>query len=149
MKINEFAKYVLIGFGALMVGQTGFSNQLDTDSATVSLSVGKYAEITGLDDFALSLTTGADGAMGSEYGGSDQFSVESNCPILVAVTGTDLAMGSNSISTSYKLDGEDSFQTLGMHNSSHTISATAELGNVSSQEAGAYSSEVTITVSAI
>jgi len=122
--------------------------QLDSDSATVTLAVGMYAKISNLDDFALT-TSGTDGAAGAIYTGSDQFMVESNCPILVSVSGADLSNGADSIDTNYQLDGNDTFQTAGKHSGNHTVSASATLGNISSQEAGGYASNITITVSAL
>ena len=82
---------------------------------------------------------------------SDEFRVESNCPVNITVEGNDLANGTGStISTSYKLDGADSIQTTGgVHNGLHSVSAEATLGNISAQEAGDYAADITITVSAI
>ena len=49
-------------------GQTTF----DTETANVTMTVGLYASITGLDDFALT-TTDIDGSAGAVYNGADSF----------------------------------------------------------------------------
>ncbi len=121
-----------------------------SDSATVSLNVGLFATIVGLDDFALA-TSDADGSENAIYSGSDAFTVKSNGQISVTLTGADLVNGANVITPSYALDSAGlTFDTgAGVHNSSHTVSASATLGDVSDQEAGAYSGDITITVSAL
>ena len=124
---------------------------LDSDSATVNMSVGLYASLTGLDDFTLS-TTDADGSASAVYSGSDDFQLESNGQVRVNLSGGNLSNGSTSIATSYAMDGSGTTfdTTLGVvHNASHNVSATAILGNISSQQAGAYSGVITLTVSAI
>jgi len=141
-----------VSVAALIFGASFASaDSLDSDSAVVSLSVGQYASLTQLDDFVLSLSSGADGDASSMYDGSDEFRVESNCAVNISMSGEDLSNGSgSSISTDYFLDGAESIQTdAGVHNALHTVSAEATLGNISSQEAGGYSANITITVSAI
>lgn len=125
--------------------------ELDSDSATVSMDVGLYASLTGLDDFSLS-TSDSDGAAGAIYSGSDSFNVESNGQVRVSMTGGNLSNGSDSVSTSYALDDDGmTFDTTAdsVHNASHSVSAQATLGDISAQKAGAYSGSITITVSAI
>lgn len=124
--------------------------QLDSKSAVVNLQVGKFAKITGLDNFTL-LPQSSDGAANSIYSGSDQFQLETNCAVQVNLSGEQLSNGSSSISTSYKLDnGGMSFETgPGVHSAPHSVSASATLGNISSQEAGAYAANITITVAAL
>ncbi len=121
-----------------------------SDSATVSMNIGLFAAIVGLDNFSLS-TTDADGSENAVYSGSDAFQVKSNGSIRVTLTGADLVNGANVITPSYAMDSAGlTFDTgVGVHNSSHTVSASATLGDVSDQEAGAYSGEITITVSAL
>lgn len=123
--------------------------KVDSDSAVVRMNVAKYAQITGLDDFILN-TANIDGSAGAIYSGFDLFNLESNCAVQVDLVGASLSKGSNILSTKYKLDdAEMTFQTTGAHNKSHKISAEAVLGNISSQEAGDYSADITLTVSAI
>ena len=127
------------------------ASELDSESATVSMNVGLYASLTGLDDFSLS-TSDADGSAGAVYSGSDSFNLESNGQVRVSMSGGDLSNGSDSVSTAYNLDSDGmTFDTTAdaVHNASHSVSAAATLGNISSQKAGAYSGSITITVSAI
>jgi len=139
---------------ATAIGALAFNAQaaeLDSDSATVSMNVGLYASLTGLDDFSLT-TSDADGSAGAIYSGSDSFNLESNGQVHVSMTGGDLSNGSDSVTTAYALDGGSTeFDTTvdSVHNAAHTVSAQATLGNISSQKAGAYSGSITITVSSI
>lgn len=124
---------------------------LDTDSATVSMSIGLYASLTGLDDFTLT-TSDADGSAGAVYAGSDSFNLESNGQVRVSLAGSDLSAGLDSVDTTFSMDGEGTTidtTSSSVHNASHSVSAQATLGDISSQQAGAYSSVITLTVSAI
>ncbi len=125
--------------------------ELDSDSATVSMSVGLYASLTGLDDFSLS-TSDADGEAGATYNGNDDFNLESNGQVHVSMSGGNLANGADSVATTYSLDSASTaFDTAAgvIHNASHNVSAQAVLGAISAQKAGAYSGSITITVSSI
>ncbi len=125
--------------------------ELDADSATVSMSVGLYASLTGLDDFSL-ITLDADGEAGATYNGSDDFNLESNGQVHVSMTGGDLSNGAETVATSYSLDSASTaFDTSSgaVHNASHNVSAQAILGAISAQKAGSYSGSITITVSSI
>ena len=136
---------------ALGLASAAGAQTLDQKSANVSLDVGKYAAITNLDDFVLT-TTDVSGAAGAVYTGSDSFNLESNTQVHVSVSGGDLSNGSNSIPTSYNLNGAGmQFDTAAdsVHNGAHTIAASAQLGAISAQKAGGYSSVITVTVSAI
>lgn len=147
MKLNKLALATVIG----LVGFNAQAVELDSDSATVTMNVGLYASLTGLDDFALS-TTDADGSAGAVYKGSDDFNLESNGQVHVSMTGGALSNGSDSLATMYGLDDANTeFDTASdaVHNETHRVSASAELGQISAQKAGAYSSAITITVSSI
>ncbi len=136
--------------GTAFVGQT-YAAELDSKNATVSMSVGQFASITGLDDFVLS-TLGSDGAAGAIYSGSDAYNLESNAQVRVSLSGGNLTNGSDSVSTSYSLDGGGlTFDTTSdsVHNGSHTIAASATLGDISAQKAGAYSTVITLTVASL
>ena len=139
---------------ATIAGSLAFSAQaveLDSDSATVSMNVGLYASLTGLDDFSLS-TSDADGEAGATYNGDDDFNLESNGQVHVSMSGGNLTNGSDSVATSYSLDGASTaFDTTTgvIHNASHNVSAQAVLGAISAQKAGSYSGSITITVSSI
>lgn len=124
---------------------------LDQKSATVSMDVGRYAAITGLDDFVLH-TNDVSGAAGAVYSGADEFFLESNSQVHVTLTGGDLTNGKDSVPTSYNLDGADmQFDTAAdsVHAGAHKVAAAAKLGAISAQKAGGYASTITITVSAI
>ena len=139
-----------IALAGSVVAAPAFAN-LDSDTATVSMTIGLYASLTGLDDFTLS-TSGTDGAASAVYTGSDSFNLESNGQVRVAVSGSDLSNGSDTVSTVFALDSSGTtFDTTAdsVHNSAHSIAATATLGAISAQQAGAYSSTITLTVSAI
>ncbi len=158
MKQRIFASLIGVGFVVSMFfGASAFAGggSLNnggsvSDSATVNMVVGKFAAINGLADFTLS-TQSADGAAGSVYAGSDEFRLISNSAVHVILEGSDLVSGTNSVPTVYSLDAAGtSFDTsAGVHNQEHTVSASATLGEISAQEAGAYSAEITITVSAL
>jgi len=149
MKLNKIIAAIGVATALTLPGVSSAS--LDTDSATVSMSVGLYASLTGLDNFVLS-PDGTDGASGSIYSGDDTFNLESNGQVRVSLSGGDLSNGSDSVSTTYEMDSDGTtFDTTAnaIHNANHSVSASAVLGDISSQKAGAYSSTITITVSAI
>ena len=121
-------------------------------SGNVTMTIGLYASITGLDDFTLT-TTDIDGSAGAVYDGADNFNVESNGQVRVVLSGANLTNGSDSVSTVYELDstGGTTFDTTSgvVHNASHSVSAAATLGAISDQLSGNYASTVTLTVSAL
>ena len=138
-----------ITFGSLLSAPV-FAD-LDSDSATVSMQVAQFAALTGLDDFVLT-TTDASGSAGAVYSGSDSFNLESNTQVRVAISGGDLSNGSDSVSTTYGLDGGGMIMDTevdSVHDAAHTVSAQATLGDISAQKAGAYSADITLTVSAL
>jgi len=142
------------------------ADSLGSDSAEVTLDIGKFAQVTNLDDFSLSLEDGlTDGDANAFYSGTDTYNIESNTGVTVALTYEDLSNGSDRVSTNYDIDiggnGVASasliksnlvtFNTTAdqVHDSSHVIGARAQLGDISSQKAGAYSANITMTVSAL
>lgn len=140
-----------IALAGSIVSAPSLAAGLDTESATVNMNVGLYAALTGLNDFTLT-TSDADGSAGAVYSGNDDFQLESNGQVRVTLAGANLQNGTDSVSTAYKLnDAGTTFDTeaLKVHNASHKVSAAATLGEISSQQAGAYSSVITLTVSAI
>lgn len=146
-KLNKIAAVVALGS---IVSAPAFA-QIDSDSAVVSMNVGLYAALTGLNDFVLT-TSDTDGAAGATYTGSDEFQLESNGQVRVNLDGGNLSNGVDTVSTSYNLDGAGmTFDTTAnsVHNAAHTVSAAAVLGEISAQQAGAYEGEITLTVSAI
>lgn len=124
---------------------------LDTDSATVSLSVAQFAALTNLDDFVLT-TTDPDGSASANYTGSDSFDLESNTQVRVTLSGGDMSNGTDTIPTSYDIDSVGLIMDTtanSVHDAPHVVSAEAILGAISAQQAGSYSSEITLTVSAL
>lgn len=148
--MNMFKKALIVTAVSTLISGHAMAD-LDSDSATVSMSVAQYAALTGLDDFVLS-TTDTDGASGSVYSGSDSFNLESNAQVRVSLSGGDLSNGTDSVSTSYSLDdGGTTFDTTAdsVHNASHSVAASATLGAISAQKAGSYSAVITLTVAAL
>ena len=158
MKKNIFTALLIAGFvvsmsfssSAFAIGGSLNNNGTVSDSATVSMEVGKFAAIAGLDDFSLSTQDG-DGSEGAIYSGSTTFRLISNSAVHMTLEGTNLLNGANSVPTVYELDGSGTSldTSTGVHNQEHTVSANATLGEISAQEAGAYSGQITITVSAL
>ncbi|MBT3584588.1 MAG: hypothetical protein HN509_06760 [Halobacteriovoraceae bacterium] len=141
-----------LSFLVLAVSFIGTANaeQMDQKSATVRLEVAKFARITNLDDFVLSRQS-TDGDAASIYDGSEEFRLESNTAVSVSLSGEMLSNGTSRIDTNYALDDDGlSFDTEpGVHNEEHKVSAEATLGQISDQEAGSYSAQITITVAAL
>ena len=150
MKFNIKKLVLVTAISSLAMGVQAV--ELDSDSATVSMSVGLYASLTGLDDFSLS-TSGVDGTAGAVYSGNDDFNLESNGQVRVSITGGNLSNGSDSVATTYDLDAGagTTFDTTtdAVHLATHNVSASAVLGDISAQKSGAYSGDITITVSSI
>jgi hypothetical protein len=141
----------LVAAMTLATSASVFASSIDSDSATVSMSVGLYASLTGLDDFVLT-TSDTDGSAGAIYSGSDNFNLESNGQVRVSMSGGDLSNGTDSVSTTYALDGSGTtFDTTAdaVHNAAHSVSASATLGAISAQKAGGYSGVITLTVSSL
>jgi hypothetical protein len=147
-KLNLASAIVLAG----SIFATPAFAALDTDTAVVRMNVGLFASLTGLNDFVLT-TTDPDGSAGAVYSGSDDFNLESNGQVRVTMTGADLASSNGSkVPTAYNLnEGGLTFDTESnkVHNQAHKVAASATLGAISAQQAGAYSSIITLTVSAI
>ena len=124
------------------------SNAPLQSDATICMSVGAQASLTELEDFTLRPVSG-DGSAGALYEGVDQFRLDSNAPVRVIIEGEMMSNGVNTIDTFYQIDGaRDYFDTAseGIHSSSHTLSARAQLGRISQQLAGDYSATLVLTV---
>ena len=135
----------------LLLSTWGHAQQkLDEAGAGVYMKVAEFAKITNLDDIYL-YTDGVDGDKGAIYNGSDQFNLESNTAVQVVLTGTQLTNGESEVKTEYILDKEGmNFNTAaGVHNGEHMVRASAQLGNISSQEAGDYKGSIQVTVSTL
>lgn len=128
------------------------SRFLDEDAAIVCLDVGVRAAITGLEDIELSLARNQDrrdGDKGAQYMGVDSFFLESNAPIRVIISAAPLTNGLDILSTSYDIDNNanmfESKSNQG-HAQEHQLQVRAQLGEISSQLAGEYSSTLVLTV---
>ena len=148
-------KYTLIAFSTLTITasvQAERFGNLDSelsDDAVVCMSVGTYASVSGLDDMTLK-SLGSDGAAGASYEGIDTFHVQSNSGVRIMVAGEPLTNGQDTIRTYYFIDNQLGGTTTPAgvaHDSNHQIKAVAQLDNISSQQSGTYTTEVTVTVS--
>ena len=149
MKNLSILAIVLGMLGQPMSAHAG--DDLDQKHADVTMNVGLFAKISGLDDFALS-PVAKDGNAGAIYRGSDTYRLESNGHVRVSLSGSALKNGADEVVTVYELDNSGPhFDTAvgEKHNSEHIVSAEAELGDISEQIAGAYKSRITLTVSAL
>jgi len=121
---------------------------LDQETVTVCMSVDVRASITGLDDIKLS-AQGKDGDAGTLYVGSDEFTLESNAPVQIEVTGIKLSNGPSVLNTVFRIDGGQATLISGDNGTyvgTHSITASARLGAISEQLAGDYSATVVVTV---
>ncbi len=126
----------------------GQSDVLDRVSREVCLDIGIRAQITGLDDITLTTAQG-DGESGATYSGRDTFFLESNAPVRVIISAAPINNGLDTLPTNYFIDGgSELLETAGNgpHAASHSINIEAQLGSISDQLAGNYSSTLLITV---
>ena len=133
------------------IGGHAYASDLDSDSATVRMNISQFAALTDLDDFVLT-TTDTDGAANAVYSGEDSYHLESNSQVRVSLSGGDLSNGSDTVSTTYALDNDGLIMDTTVdvvHDGDHSVSAEATLGDISSQKAGAYSADITLTVSTL
>ncbi len=118
------------------------------DSAVICMAVGLQASISGLDNLHLN-PTGLDGAAGAIYQNTDEFYLESNGGVSLLASSQPLFYNGHEISTLYFIDGQlYSLSTAEneIHNSTHSFTAVAQLGNISSQLSGSYATQVYLTV---
>lgn len=131
---------------AASFGELGNNNV--QSSATICMSVGVTASISGFDDFQLVPIEG-DGSAGAIYDGTDTFHLQSNAPVRVLIEGESLNNGSDTIETLYSIDASRNYYdtaTGSAHDAQHSFVARAQLGRISTQLAGDYSASVTLTV---
>lgn len=123
------------------------STPLKSD-ATICMNIGAQASLTELDDFRLEALT-TDGPAGSIYEGAEVFQLDSNAPVRVIIDGEMMSNGEDTINTMYRIDdARDYYDTAseGIHSSTHTLMAQAQLGRISQQKSGDYSATVVLTV---
>lgn len=79
------------------------------------------------------------------------FNLESNGQVRVTLSGADMSNGSDTIDTTYQINGQSTFDSPSnvVHNQAHTVTAEATLGAISDQLWGSYASTITLTVSAL
>ena len=84
--MKNITKSLLALAGAsLILAQPLFAGtQLDQDSANLSMRVGIFASISGLEDITLT-TDSIDGSEGAQYSGKDSFRLKSNSAVSVTV----------------------------------------------------------------
>ena len=124
------------------------AQMLDRETVTVCMNVDVRASITGLNDIKLS-AQGKDGDAGTLYVGSDEFTLESNAPVQLEVTGIQLSNGPSVLNTDFAIDGGHATLITGNKETyvgTHKITASARLGAISEQLAGEYSATVVVTV---
>ena len=126
----------------------GQNQVLDRVAREVCLDIGIRAEISGLDDITLTTQQG-DGESGATYSGADTFFLESNAPVRLMLSAAPINNGLNTLPTDYRIDGIDGWLETsgnGPHAGRHSLSVKAQLGSISDQLAGRYSSTLMITV---
>ena len=141
MKIK---KYLIALFAVAMASHVS-AQDIDTDSATMTMVIPLYASLTGLDDFVL---TSVDG---ENYSGSDVYSLVSNGKVRVSATTTNLVNSQSSVTPTISLDGGgmtfDTVAGVAHDNDTHVLTASAVVD--SSDAGGSYTGFVTLTVSTI
>lgn len=124
------------------------SNQDISDNAIICMSVGLQASVTGLDDLTLTAVK-EDGNAGAIYQQSDTFQLEANGGVRLLASSGPLKYQTHEINVHYLLDGtlySIATQENQIHSAHHTLTAIAQLGNISSQLAGSYASTLYLTV---
>ncbi|BBB25772.1 LruC domain-containing protein [Amphritea japonica] len=123
-------------------------NQNVDDQASVCMTIGQTASLTGLDDFLLA-TTDISGQAGAKYTGGDQFYLESNGPVRVEIHSGALKNNNSVLIPKYLFDQQSpvlNTATEGGHGAEHRIDAEVMLGAISAQQAGDYSGELVLVV---
>jgi hypothetical protein len=154
MEFMNIMKKIALGTlltGALVLPQSTHAS-LTTGGAEVTMNIPLFAKVTGVDDFALNLSSGTAGDVGAVYNGSDSFNVESNGQISITVDQVALTLaGSNSLAAVYDIDGIGASITTTadeVHNAAHVVNASVTLPSIDGQEAGDYAASFTITIAA-
>lgn len=119
------------------------------DTATVCMSVGLAAALTGLDNITLLPENGGiSGNAGTRYSGSDSFHLSSNGRVIVLIDSPGLKNGAYTLATAQDIDGQaERLTTAGdSHDADHVLHMSTRLGAISRQKAGQYTGVVTLTV---
>ena len=143
-KAMKIKKYLLALFVISMASHVS-AQDIDTDTAKMTMIVPLYASLTGLDDFAL---TSVDG---ENYSGSDVYSLVSNGKVRVSATTTNLVNNQSSVTPTISLDGGgttfDTVAGVAHDNDAHVLTASAVVD--STDAGGSYTGTVTLTISTI
>ena len=144
------ATSLLVTFPTLVCAQS-FGN-LDAgsleDDAIICMTVGLQASLNGLENLHLT-PTGIDGAAGTIYQATDEFTLESNGGVTVLASSDPLYYAGYEVNTFYMIDGQmysRSTPNNEIHSSTHALTALAQLGNISSQLSGQYATTLYLTV---
>lgn len=148
----KIATISLLGLACMnaLASTRGYVSSDDTieDSAVVCLSVGLTASLTNLNHITLT-AQGTNGLAGAEFGGADQFDLESNGQVTIIIEQTLLTQDEHQIPLFTNIDAAPTqfvTEPENIHSSIHTLNVEARLGNISAQPAGDYSAEVTLIV---
>ncbi|MFL0811339.1 MAG: LruC domain-containing protein [Agarilytica sp.] len=139
--------FIVVDSSADSRGRVSGSSSFD-DSATICMSIGLQASLTGLENIMLE-TNQISGSAGAIYAGEDAFYVEANGQVRVLIEGGVLQNGGYEVPVQYAIDNNiENFLTEGegAYSNEHILQARARIGTVSSQLAGDYSGVVTLIV---
>ena len=146
--ITLMLTFVIINLYYSVSTSQSLQNSNLNENATICLSIGLTASLSGLDDFSLEpLTT--DGGSFALYKGTEDFNVSSNGGVRIIASGTLLTNRTEQIEAFYTIDGvgnQVSTTPNSVHTANHTLQGIARLGKVSDQLSGQYSGSVTITI---
>jgi hypothetical protein len=136
--------------GALLLPQSTHAS-LALETANVTMNVALFSAITNLNDIILA-ASGTDGAQGTTYTGVATFDVESNGQVTIAIAGSDMVLGVDTLTTLYDLDATAGISVdtaAGVaHYAQHSVEISADLGLISAQAAGEYAGSFSVTISA-
>ena len=144
-----FIVLMLASLNLFADGRGGVANNQNVDDqASVCMTIGQTASLTGLDDFLLA-TTDISGQAGAKYTGGDQFYLESNGPVRVEIQSGALKNSNSVLIPKYLFDLQSPVLNTaaeGGHGAEHRIDAEIMLGAISAQQAGDYSGELVLVV---
>ncbi len=115
----------------------------------VTMSVGPFAKVTGLDDIIMYATNPSE-VENMTFIGQDTFHVESNTGVEVVVAITELTNENESVPVLYNLDGQGHqiFTTANQtHNETHQLFLTAYFNNITQVTEGTWLGNIVVTIS--
>ncbi|MCF6778013.1 DUF4114 domain-containing protein [Thiotrichales bacterium 19X7-9] len=149
--MNHTFKHIIYLITLTLLGLNSYANNLDEQNSTICLSVGLYASIIDLDDITLTNYTGISGNRNTEYHGNDQFTVKSNGPVRIFVSGDAMThkITNTVLPTDFKLENDLNYfdtQANQAHLGEHTVNVKAITTEISNSPAGQYEGTVVVTV---